>query len=54
MRNQLRMLIAEWLIGKALSIAPDTEEGNNLKYCIAVYFKEVIEKNITEIKRKMS
>ena len=52
MKAQLRMLIAEWLMGKAMSIAPDTEEGRELKYYVLSYMTKAMEKTITEIQRK--
>ena len=43
---QLRLLLAEWLLGLAMSVAPDgTEEKLDIVAMVSTYFKKQVIKN---------
>jgi len=40
MWNELRMLIAEWLLGLVIKVAPNNDEGYNLVFAIMKYLED--------------
>lgn len=45
MINQIRMLIAEWLLSAAVSIAPRDDEGRQLVRAVGGYIESKLEEN---------
>lgn len=42
LKNTIRMLIAEWLLGVAFSVSANNDEGSRLRLAIRLYFIQVV------------